>query len=365
VVDVGTVDGGDPYIVMEHLEGDDLSAVLKREGAFSVERTVDYVLQACLALAEAHVAGIIHRDLKPSNLFLTRRPDGTPLIKVMDFGIAKTRGRMDQRVTDPSAIMGSPQYMAPEQLRAARDVDARADVWSLGVVLFELVTRRRPFDAETLGEIAAKVTADPPLPLPPSLPAGFADVIVRCLEKTPSRRFASVGALATALAPFGSTAAAGLAASVNGVLTSAANAKPRTDPLAQIMSAPTRPRLTALFARDAAARRRAWRILILSLLALAAVSISLAWILTRHPFASRSPSPSSTPSTTAPPDASPIHVSPLAPDAAVDAPSAVDAGTAAPRPRRPGSSRPDSARPRPRNDGSELDEDGDGIPDLR
>ncbi len=365
VVDVGSVDGGDPYIVMEHLEGDDLSAVLKREGAFAVERAVDYVLQACLALAEAHVAGIIHRDLKPSNLFLTRRPDGTALIKVMDFGIAKTRGRMDARATDPSAIMGSPQYMAPEQLRAARDVDARADVWSLGVVVFELVTRRRPFDAETLGEIAAKVTNDPPLPLPLTLPRGFPEVILRCLEKQPSRRFASVGALATALAPFGSASAAGLAASVNGVLTAAASAKPRTDPLAHIMGAETRPRLTALFARDAAARRRAWRILILSLLALAAVSISAAYVITRRPFSARSSSPASTPTGPAPLDAPSVHVSPLEPDAAVDEPPPVDAGSPdAPRPRRTGS-RPSSGRNPPRNDGSELDEDGDGIPDTR
>jgi len=202
VVDLGTEDGA-PYIVMEHLDGHDLASVLTKAGPLPVTLAVDHVLQACLALAEAHGLGMVHRDLKPSNLFLTRRPDGTALIKVMDFGIAKAHGRMDARLTDSAAIMGSPSYMAPEQLKSARDVDARADVWSLGVVLFELVTRRRPFDAPSIAEIAAKVTLDPPEALPLALPRGFPEVVLRCLEKDKTRRYRSVGDLALALAQIG------------------------------------------------------------------------------------------------------------------------------------------------------------------
>src|SRR5690349_15668982 len=254
VVDVGS-EGETPFIVMEHLDGHDLATVIKQGGAVRPTIAVDYVVQACLGLAEAHAAGIVHRDLKPSNLFLTRRPEGTPLVKVMDFGIAKAGGRMDARLTDSAAIMGSPSYMAPEQLKSARDVDARADVWSLGVVLFELVTARRPFDGDTVADIAAKVTLDPPAPLPLNLPRGFAELVLRCLEKDPARRYPTVGALAQALAPFGSPTSRSLAAHAVELAGSGSGSYP-TDPLARVMGAVTQPRWKSVLSTGT--RRKRW-----------------------------------------------------------------------------------------------------------
>ncbi|MBL8625319.1 MAG: serine/threonine protein kinase [Myxococcales bacterium] len=219
VVDVGTTADGVPYIVMEYLEGHDLASALGRHGALPVATAVDYVLQACMGLVEAHAAGLVHRDLKPANLFLTRRPDGSPLVKVMDFGIAKAVGPIDVAITESAAVMGSPGYMSPEQLRSARDVDRRADLWSLGIVLYELVCGRRPFEAQTITELAVILATEPVPALTVSTPRGFAAVIKRCLEKDPERRFQSVTELAVALAPFGSPGAAAVAASIGRVQT--------------------------------------------------------------------------------------------------------------------------------------------------
>ncbi len=166
VLDVGQLDGGAPYIVMELLEGSDLAALVKLRGALPIATAVDYVLQACVAVAEAHALGIVHRDLKPANLFVTRRVDGSPLVKVLDFGIAKVPSRGDNtQLTQTAAVMGSPGYMSPEQLRSAKDVDARTDVWALGAILYELVSARLPFPADSVTELAVKIAVDPPDPL--------------------------------------------------------------------------------------------------------------------------------------------------------------------------------------------------------
>src|SRR3984957_9184121 len=151
VMDVGTLDDGLPYMVMEHLTGSDLSAVLQQRKALPVEEAIDYALQAMEAIAEAHTVGLVHRDLKPANLFLTRRPDGSGLIKVLDFGISKATesSPRDQSLTATAAIMGSPVYMSPEQLRSSKNVDARTDIWALGIILYELVSGRTPFEDET------------------------------------------------------------------------------------------------------------------------------------------------------------------------------------------------------------------------
>ncbi|MDC3953057.1 serine/threonine protein kinase [Polyangium jinanense] len=208
VYDVGRLDSGAPYIVMEMLEGQDLAAMQKRRGAFPIEEAVLYVAQACHALAEAHAAGIVHRDLKPGNLFLTRRSDGSPCIKVLDFGISKhTRPEVDDpEMTGARDLMGSPLYMAPEQMRSASKVCARADVWALGAILYKLLTGRAPFQAATVPEIFAAVLAKPvklPSAIRPDVPRGLDNVVMRCLDKHTSRRYASATELLNALRPFG------------------------------------------------------------------------------------------------------------------------------------------------------------------
>jgi serine/threonine protein kinase len=206
VSDVGTMEDGAPYIVMEYLEGRDLGARVDEDGPLSVVEAVDYLLQTCEAVAEAHALGIIHRDLKPQNLFLTSRVDGKPLVKVLDFGISKvTQGAEELSLTKTTDVVGSPNYMSPEQLRAARLADARSDIWALGAILYELLSGKVPFEAETLTQLCAMVISDPPRPLKElraDLPLDLIAIIERCLDKDPARRFQNVGELADALEPF-------------------------------------------------------------------------------------------------------------------------------------------------------------------
>src|SRR5580704_996551 len=138
VIDVGKLENGSPYMGMEYLDGSDLSAWLQKRGSPPIPQVVDFVLQACEAIAEAHSLGIVHRDLKPANLFCIRRPDGGLCIKVLDFGISKMSMLGDLHMTGTTAVFGSPAYMSPEQMHASKDVDGRTDVWSLGVILYEL-----------------------------------------------------------------------------------------------------------------------------------------------------------------------------------------------------------------------------------
>jgi eukaryotic-like serine/threonine-protein kinase len=207
VLDVGALEGGTPYTVMEYLAGEDLSKALRSRGALPVAEAVGYVLQACEALAEAHVAGIVHRDIKPANMFLAQRADGSIALKLLDFGISKvTTPGAHGVVTQGTAVMGSPTYMPPEQLRSARDVDARGDLWSLGATLFELVAGRPPFRGETLTELCARIIESPAPDLEsflPDAPPGLTAVLHRCLAKDPANRFANVAEVAAALEPFG------------------------------------------------------------------------------------------------------------------------------------------------------------------
>jgi eukaryotic-like serine/threonine-protein kinase len=204
VSDVGALEDGTPYLVMELLEGSDLAGLVAAHGPMPVALACDHVLQSCVGVAEAHALGIVHRDLKPANLFLTQRPDGTPLIKVLDFGIAKAPNDTSFSLTRTASVMGSPGYMSPEQLRSSRDVDVRSDIWSLGVILFELVSGMQPFRAESITELAIRVTLDPMPPLVGQMPHGFDEVVSRCLAKDPAHRYPDLAHLAQALAAFAS-----------------------------------------------------------------------------------------------------------------------------------------------------------------
>jgi serine/threonine-protein kinase len=203
--------GGAPirYLVMEHLEGCDLRSYLAQRGSLSVRRAAEFVSQACVALAEAHALGIVHRDLKPANLFHSRQRDGSSLIKVLDFGIAKFQSPNTSGdaldVTACASSMGSLQYMAPEQLLDARSVDGRADVWSLGVILYLLVSGVKPFTGDEVTDLAFEVLTGTPRPLSevaPFAPREFAEVVMRCLNKRREDRCPSMVELSRALAPF-------------------------------------------------------------------------------------------------------------------------------------------------------------------
>jgi serine/threonine protein kinase/tetratricopeptide (TPR) repeat protein len=207
VMDVGQLENGIPYMVLEYLEGSDLSKVLHERGPLPIVEAVDYIVQALSAIAHAHAAGVVHRDLKPGNLFLAERTDGGLTIKVLDFGISKLDGEAATEITHTSAVLGSPGYMSPEQVRSSRSVDGRADIWSLGVILYRLLAAQGPFRGEAMSEVLAAVLEQAPPPLRearPDVPEDLERVIMKCLEKDRDARWATAGELATALAPFAS-----------------------------------------------------------------------------------------------------------------------------------------------------------------
>ncbi len=207
VLDVGQLETGAPFMALELLDGADLAAVLQQGRRLSVHDVVDWILQALEALAEAHSLGIVHRDLKPANLFLARRRDGTRVVKVLDFGISKFSGLAGAQptFTVTSSILGSPVYMAPEQLRNAKSVDARADIWAVGVVLYELLSGNLPFFADNVAELFVAVLEHAPASLQacrPDIPPELEAVVMRCLARDVEARFQDVADLAVALAPF-------------------------------------------------------------------------------------------------------------------------------------------------------------------
>jgi tRNA A-37 threonylcarbamoyl transferase component Bud32 len=209
VLDVGTLENGAPYMVMEYLQGADLSALLRDQGPLSVPEAIDFVLQASEAIAEAHGLGIVHRDLKPANLFCIRTADGRPSIKVLDFGISKMSAGAETAshgvMTQTSTVMGSPFYMSPEQMVESRDVDARTDIWALGVILYELLAGKVPFSGDTVPEVCARIAARSPPPLRDlrvDVPAELEAVVSKCLEKDRQQRYRDVAELAAALFPF-------------------------------------------------------------------------------------------------------------------------------------------------------------------
>jgi serine/threonine protein kinase len=213
VYEVGTLEGGAPYIVMECLDGCDLAEWLRRYKVVGVAQAVEFILQACDAISEAHDSGIVHRDVKPANLFAVDRGNGHPRIKVLDFGISKTEpivsATMGPESNGPSppttgerTIIGSPLYMSPEQMESARDVDARTDIWALGVTLYQLLTGKVPFEGTTLLQVYSKIIAGPPSSVRESasdVPPALESIVLKCLERDRARRYATVSELVAAL----------------------------------------------------------------------------------------------------------------------------------------------------------------------
>jgi serine/threonine-protein kinase len=208
VTDFGRLADGQPFMVMELLEGEDFEAILRR-GPLATTDAVDAVLHAAAALAEAHAAGIVHRDIKPSNLFRTERPDGSSCVKVLDFGISKVIDPLgDRGLTQTGRALGTPLYMSPEQLRSPKDVDARTDVWSLGVVLHEMLAGEPPFLADQIGELVVRILEGAPAALEASrddVPAALGAIVRSCLEKDRTKRVAGMRELAELLAPYASS----------------------------------------------------------------------------------------------------------------------------------------------------------------
>ncbi len=228
VLDVTTLASGASIIVMEYLDGRDLRALLDEDGPCANDVAAGFILEACEGLAHAHAAGIVHRDLKPANLFVARRRDGA-VLKILDFGVSKIRengGRISGHpTTAPRTALGTPLYMSPEQVRSSADVDVRADIWALGVILFELVIGQPPFSAETVTALSAKILEEPAPRLRALLPTAGEEleaIVERCLAKDPHDRFPDVAALALALAPLSSPDMRALAVRAQRVLGSSA-----------------------------------------------------------------------------------------------------------------------------------------------
>ncbi len=206
VTDVGRLPSGVPYLVMDLLAGHDLQAELQEHGVLPVERAVDYVLQACAGIAALHQIGVVHRDLKPSNLFIADIA-GAPTVKVLDFGISKDVTTPAGSITSTDTQLGTPMYMSPEQIRASKNVDSRSDLWSLGVILYELLTGTLPFErsGHSVGELFAVILMTDPMPLcmrRPELPPALEEVVMRCLRRNSWERHENVAELAEALRPF-------------------------------------------------------------------------------------------------------------------------------------------------------------------
>ncbi len=201
VRDVGTLENGTPFMVMEYLDGQDLGVLLEERTFLPAPWATELILQTCEGLSEAHSLGIVHRDVKPTNLFVTWRPDGTALIKVLDFGISKSAAGTDMHLTQTQSLLGTPAYMSPEQMRSARLVDGRTDIWSLGSVLYEMLEGRKPFEADSFSEMCVKVAVDAPEPMLKTTP-DLQQVVLRCLAKSPEARYQSMADLARDLVPF-------------------------------------------------------------------------------------------------------------------------------------------------------------------
>jgi serine/threonine protein kinase len=361
VTDVGQLETGAPYMIMEYLDGADLGSVVQHQGALSIEESVEYVLQACEALAEAHALGIVHRDLKPANLFLVRRADGTPSVKVLDFGISKTTGldgsNSDLGMTKTQTVMGSPLYMSPEQMVSARDVDARTDLWALGAILYELLTGKVPFQANTITQLCAMILQQEAPALRnsrPDAPEPLQGIITRCLQKDRNARYPSVAEFAQALGPFAPRRARVSVERVSRVLASAGLATSRTSfddgpaPSSELAA-----RTGHAWGASGVKRGGAGKVIGIgvAVLLLAGIALAGAFALRSGPEAAASASPSvAAAPTPTPPIAGekPVTTAPAPTPAAPSASVATSAGiasTAAPRAVIPSPTSPKPARP--------------------
>jgi serine/threonine-protein kinase len=356
---------GIPFMVMEHLVGHDLAHELRARGPLPSAEAVDLVLQALEGIAEAHALGIVHRDLKPSNLFLSRKP-GRPLeVKVLDFGISKLTPAFhasdDEDLTHTEMMLGSPRYMSPEQVQNARGVDARTDLWSIGVILYQLLDGHSPFAGTTMGETIGKVLTHDAPPIQrkrPDVPAGLAAVLDRCLARDRERRYRNVAELALALAPFGSGAARGSVERATALLVGGQLAAAPT-PAAPSASATDEPSIGTVGAvtHGAAPDFRPRRTLLYAIAALTAGALLAgALFLTRGgeevvapaapsaaPAASKEPALASAPASPAQTLARESTPPPPAPSASAPEPSAT--ASAPPRRRTPTGTPPRRAKP--------------------
>jgi eukaryotic-like serine/threonine-protein kinase len=326
IVDVSTTDTGVPYVVMEYLEGTDLERMLLEspDNQLPVRDAIEFVLQACEALAECHAIGIVHRDLKPSNLFCTQGADGLPIIKVLDFGISKLGTvTVDAVMTGSNAIMGSPRYMSPEQFATPANVDRRADIWALGVMLYELVTGKAPFVGTTLIGIWERVKKDTPKPIEElrrDAPRSLGPIVLHCLEKDREQRYQTVADLAKALLPLASERMRATVARIvriveaPGVTTESLSLPPSGPPSTH--------GATSVSVPSGAVQQRASRNLGIAL-AVAAGTIVVVWVAT-HPATSTSSPPSGAIS----PAASLAPVAPVEPAPTATSTATVTAATA-------------------------------------
>ncbi|MBK7077272.1 MAG: serine/threonine protein kinase [Myxococcales bacterium] len=367
--DVGVEPGLGPFFVMEWLEGMTVAQALAT-GPIAVHTAVDYALQICAALAEAHRVGLIHRDIKPSNLFIARRIDGRPLLKVMDFGVAKWTGA-GGAMTAPSVILGSPGYLAPEQARDARSVDARADIWSVGAVLYEMVSGQRLYSIAPAEDLGAQRLIGAAVPLPSWIPARLRATIERCLARDPAARYPHVTELAAELAAFGSPSASDIAVEINRIARA-----PSAPHRGRVDLAPT---LDLVRARPSAPPPVArWRRRVAPLAALAAAAVAVVAVIVAVAV-DRDDHRRGLATEVSPPLPAPLPplVTPLPPPAATPplvAPIDVVAPPPPPppapprsrtRPPRRDESAPPSPRPAAPPPGVPGDVDGDGIPDVR
>jgi eukaryotic-like serine/threonine-protein kinase len=306
VHDVGHHPTAGPYMVMELLYGQDLAGLLQH-GPLQVPQAVDYLLQACDALTHAHAQRIVHRDLKPENLFLAESGGKPPVLKIIDFGISKVapkRGENGAWTDTTELAVGTPVYMSPEQLEAAPDIDARSDVWSLGIILHELLTGQPPFGGDTVPQLCTAILSREPQPIAAvraDVPEALAAIVRRCLAKKPDERFASASELARALLPFG-PARAHVVVGAEVAAAAAADAAP-------LLQNPGRAAPTVVLRRDPPRRTS------LAILAIvAAVALLGAFVAIR-----RATRPPEAPSAAAAPSATTATAPP-----AVDVPEAID-----------------------------------------